>query len=617
MRKISTKIFIAILTSSILVATVVGVLILIETSRVIVTETTDKIECLTKSYAYQFDQRFRNVDTSLRNLQAYVVSTFDAARFGRNRRYLYQYKAMMTPLIKNTLAATPGVINAYFYFDPNLIGEPNDIWFTRQTPDGSLRRMPEIKDKYYFNLNNPQATWFYQAVREGKTITTNPYHDPFANQMMLISCTRPIYQDGRLIGVAGFDFRFDDIYRSVQNIKPYQTGYAFLMNDQLHWIIHPKLSKGLTSNLLEPQLYPQLTKTLATNDSGIMNYRAESGVARVTAFAKLSNGWVLGITAPLQDAYQRVAAIRTIILVALGIGVLLALGAALLVGRLISQPFNRLVEYINSVASGNLDIEIPFRYHDEVGVVYDQFRHMVTSLQTARNEITSSNQDLLVKNAELERFTYTVSHDLKSPLITIKSFAGLIAKEIAQGRYDRVHSDLQRVGNAADKMAELLEGLLELSRIGRMANPAETIAMSRLAQEVRELLFEIIQAKQVQVRIQEDLPPVTGDRNRIREVWQNLLENAVKFMDKENGTIEIGCFVQPTGPVYFVRDNGPGIPAQYHEKIFGLFDKLDNRADGSGIGLALVKRIIEYHHGRIWLESEPGVGTTFFFTVAE
>ena len=228
--------------------------------------------------------------------------------------------------------------------------------------------------------------------------------------------------------------------------------------------------------------------------------------------------------------------------------------------------------------------------------------------------------ELELKNAELERFTYTASHDLKSPLITIKGFLGFLREDAERGNVKRLEADIKRIGDAADKMQRLLNDLLELSRIGRSVNRSEFIDLNDLISEVLELLHGRVAGgpRPIRVSLEENLPQVYGDRPRLLEVWQNLIDNAAKFMgDQPEPQIQIGQAgtAQDGLPIFFVRDNGMGIDPKFADRIFGLFNKLDARTDGTGIGLALVKRIIEFHGGRIWVESEPGEGATFYFTL--
>jgi signal transduction histidine kinase len=221
------------------------------------------------------------------------------------------------------------------------------------------------------------------------------------------------------------------------------------------------------------------------------------------------------------------------------------------------------------------------------------------------------------KNAELERFTYTVSHDLKSPLITIRGFLGFLKEDSQSGNLVRLESDIKRIGDAAEKMQRLLNDLLELSRVGRMVNEPKEVQLNELIMEALELLHGRISQGNVAVSVAENLPSVYGDRQRLLEVMQNLIDNAAKYMGEQSQPrIEIGCHGFEDGkPVFYVRDNGMGIAPEYHDKIFGLFNKLDPEMEGTGIGLALVKRIVEFHGGRIWVESQVGQGATFLFSL--
>jgi signal transduction histidine kinase len=168
-------------------------------------------------------------------------------------------------------------------------------------------------------------------------------------------------------------------------------------------------------------------------------------------------------------------------------------------------------------------------------------------------------------------------------------------------------------------MQRLLNELLELSRIGRLRNESTFFPFAEVAYEAAELVQGRIMARGIVLSIQPELPVVCGDRPRLTEVLQNLLDNAAKFMgDQKEPQIEIGCAGLDAAsgmPIFFVRDNGMGIPDEHYERVFGLFNKLDPKTEGTGIGLALVKRIIEIHGGRIWVESEAGKGSTFFFTL--
>jgi PAS domain S-box-containing protein len=243
------------------------------------------------------------------------------------------------------------------------------------------------------------------------------------------------------------------------------------------------------------------------------------------------------------------------------------------------------------------------------------FSELEIELGLKKNLIT----ELENKNAELERFTYTVSHDLKSPLFTIRGFLGYLTQDALSGNIERLQGDIQRITDATEKMQRLLNELLELSRIGRLQNDYTNFPFEEVAREAVELVQGRIMERSIAIEIQPGMSTVFADRPRLLEVVQNLVDNACKFMgDNREPRIEIGQAGEDaeTGkPIFYVRDNGIGIAPEHYDRVFGLFNKLDPRSDGTGIGLALVKRIIEVHGGRIWVKSEAGKGSAFFFTV--
>lgn len=241
----------------------------------------------------------------------------------------------------------------------------------------------------------------------------------------------------------------------------------------------------------------------------------------------------------------------------------------------------------------------------------------ITSRKNAEADRNQLIQELAEKNTELEQFTYTVSHDLKAPLITIKGFLGFLGEDVRTGNQPRIESDITRITEATDKMHRLLNELLELSRVGRMMNAPEAVPLGELIVEAIEVLQGRIQEESVQLKIADNLPVVQGDRQRLLQVIQNLIDNAVKFSsEKAEPLVEIGVNgYEEDMPIIFVRDNGIGISPEHHERIFGLFNKLDPAAEGTGVGLTLVKRIVEFHGGRIWVQSEEGKGAAFHFTL--
>lgn len=248
------------------------------------------------------------------------------------------------------------------------------------------------------------------------------------------------------------------------------------------------------------------------------------------------------------------------------------------------------------------------------------FTQDITERKLAEYETQRLAENLKAKNAQLERFVYTVSHDLKSPLVTISNYSGMVKEELATEKRENCEKQIDVILKASKRMEQLLGALLNISRIGVKIRPNETVNLETLIKEAMENISGVISENNTIIDVEEGLPDVVVDRQYYLQVIENLITNASRYSrEAENGSlVKIGIINNPEEKICYVKDNGLGIEAQYLEKVFDLFEKLDANSDSTGVGLAIVKRIIEAHGGRIWAESQGlGQGTTFFFTISE
>ena len=240
----------------------------------------------------------------------------------------------------------------------------------------------------------------------------------------------------------------------------------------------------------------------------------------------------------------------------------------------------------------------------------------ITEAKRAEEERERLLADLEAKNRELEAFVYTISHDLKAPLVSLNGFSCALQKESYNQLGKEGKHYLERIQANVAHMDALITSLLELSRIGQVVGSIEEIDVGALLREVRVALAVRLKEAGAEFVVQEPLPTVRADRGRIHQVFANLIDNAVKYRSEERALrIEVGCQQESGFYRFHVADNGIGIAPQYHEQIFTPFRKLHPEIEGVGIGLALIKKIVEHHGGRVWVQSEAGKGSTFYCTI--
>jgi signal transduction histidine kinase len=285
------------------------------------------------------------------------------------------------------------------------------------------------------------------------------------------------------------------------------------------------------------------------------------------------------------------------------------------------------------LAEGNMKTPIPIEGNDELTDLAVSFNEMTEKLQRTTTSIDNLNREIRERkkaerrqaqlleqlekvNGELKDFAYIVSHDLKAPLRGIDTLANWILTDYADKLDEQGREQINLLTSRVARMHNLIDGILQYSRIGRVKEEKVVVDLNELVSEVIDM---IAPPENITITVENELPTIECERTRITQVFQNLISNAVKYMDKPDGQIKISCVEEDGWRKFSISDNGLGIEEKYFEKIFQIFQTLNRRDEfeSTGIGLSLVKKIVERYDGEVWVESEPGEGSIFFFTLSK
>jgi signal transduction histidine kinase len=303
-----------------------------------------------------------------------------------------------------------------------------------------------------------------------------------------------------------------------------------------------------------------------------------------------------------------------------GLAVLAAVGVSFLASAPVRDSLKDLLGFVKRVDAGDSrgeQLQSDLAEVDEVGKLLND---LVKRVEEAQIKLARSQKQLKAAQKEMDEYTYVISHDLKEPLRGIEAFSKFLVDDYRDKLDEEGRHRIDVIRNSALRMQRLINDLLKFSRLGQQKNPFAPVGLNAMLMHVRLNLQYALDAKKVELLV-DKLPTVMCDATAMTEVFHNLISNAIKYNDKPHPVVEVGCEEKAdhsTGQgeyVIHVRDNGLGIKQEYFEKIFQIFQRLQRDEEGTGIGLTIVKRVVEWHGGRIWVESEFGSGTTFYFTL--
>ena len=348
--------------------------------------------------------------------------------------------------------------------------------------------------------------------------------------------------------------------------------------------------------------------------------------------------WIFLVSHDAKEILEPAFALRNRMLVFCFILVIMSIVIAFFFSRSFSKPIIKVRDGALEIAQGNLNKKVKVTSRDEVGQLAAAFNEMASKLQESytglkkeiaerkraeervqelNRELEQRLKEIRAVNKELEAFSYSVSHDLRTPLRAIDGFSQILLEDYR----DRLDSEGKRVLNVirdnTGRMAQLISDLLAFSRLGRAKVKKSKINMEKLARDIFQKLMRVSPERKLKMKMNA-FPPADGDEAMIREVLVNLFSNAIKFSRKEESPlIEVGGELKGNENIYYVKDNGVGFDMRYRDKLFGVFQRLHGQEEfeGTGVGLALVQRVIHRHEGRVWAEGKVNEGATFYFTL--
>lgn len=467
------------------------------------------------------------------------------------------------------------------------------------------------------------------------------YHSSERGVHYLLRAAAPLQGiDGKLLAVVIFEVIADGFFETIQDTTGLgQTGETLLgkrFGDKvvfLNPLRHAPDAALTRSARVDGKIaIPVLRATAGQNGSGVaIDYRGTEVVAAWRYIPEVDWGMVAKIDG--EEAFAPIRQLRMEILATCAVTLIFGIAVAFLIAKSIVIPIHALEQGIQRIGAGDLGYRVHNPANDEVGKLSRAFNEMAGKLKE-----TTANRDELRKevaireklekalvqhiaeldklNGELDEFAYVASHDLQEPLRKLVIFSEWLRKDVPGYLPPRAEDDIRFIQDAAQRMQQLVRDILALSRMGRGDMNVSQVEMEKVVDQALDNLAVRLQESGAEI-VRFPLPTVTGDFNLLVQLYQNLLGNALKFVETLPPRIRIDAELFDGNWVFSVRDNGIGLSPEYAEQIFLPFKRLHGRTkfEGSGIGLSICRKIIERHFGRIWVESEEGKGAHFRFTL--
>jgi len=502
--------------------------------------------------------------------------------------------------------------NLYYISDQNFIRIHPKDWALEIEPDHNF------STDIFYSVGTPEKN------PSKKPVWTEVYYDSIWEKWMT-SLIVPLYDKDRFLGITGSDFILDDIFNHIE-LMAKTEGWCkgFLFDNNGNVIVHADYREEILKTQKEmnakftleslnneglAKLISKTTKGKQTFGTPFSFYDRKNLSYVVVEPIKFLN-WNLGVYTDHTSVVKGLSTLRwQVFIISIGLAVFLALLLKYSFDKIILQRVKRLSAGVSAISSGDHDFNLEIVKNDEIGTLEQGFLDM-------RDSVKQKITELEHKNEELQQFAYVASHDLQEPLRMVSSYVQLLARRY-KGKLDEDADDfIDFAVDGANRMHVLINDLLTYSRIGTKGNPFQLISTDDIIKEVLKNLSVTIEENKAEITY-NSLPSIVADKNQLIQLFQNLLANAIKF--KRGDVTKINIMAEERGGhwIFLIKDNGIGMDSEFTDRIFVIFQRLHNRSEysGTGIGLAVCKKIVERHGGRIWVESQQGVGSTFHFII--
>ncbi len=424
--------------------------------------------------------------------------------------------------------------------------------------------------------------WYQGVSRRWEPHVSDVYKRAAPPQYNVVAIAVPIRSETEtIIGIVVLQVRLDTLTEWTKHIGLGPTGFLYVVDRKGNVVVHPKFSPE--GDLVDFSRVPTVQKVLRGERGVEILFNPVEHEKRLSAYAPVPRyGWGLVALEATETAFELRNRGLTFLLVVFAMMFLLSCSLSYVITRAFAERR---------------------RSEEEIKKLNEGLRYRATELEVA--------------NSELEAFSYSVSHDLRAPLRHVNGYVELLRKHLAAGLDAKGQRYMDTIGDSAKQMGHLVDDLLVFSRMGRAEMNVSGVSMRRLVDEALDRLRSQTTGRDIDWKI-GSLPEVQGDPTMLRQVWLNLIDNAVKYTrTRERAEIEVGSVFNGEESVCFVRDNGVGFDPQYAGKLFGVFERLhrSDEFEGTGIGLANVRRVILRHGGRTWAEGQVEGGATFYFSL--